>query len=325
MRRLISRLVLLAALVALALVAVNGLYVRTGAYHNKLEFQGTNKLHHVPGGLEVVNFGSSHGAWAFDYGSEGVNGFNFGLGAQDYYYDYRLARRFSDRLADGCVVIIPVSFFSFGLNQRQSRNMGYDYRYYGILPYGDIHGHNALDYLKYRWLPVLFEGERIEWVFSDQEPREHNFRRQEENRFSADRIASAGRRRAEYHKRLIDQPESVYEYNRANLEKLVSFCLQRGWRPVLVTTPFTDAYTRNFSSGFFDDFRRRVEEVARKYGVPYLDFSRSAPYSGDIDLFCDSDHLNARGRALFTGEVIGTLRQMGMLPGGDARQVEQPD
>lgn len=314
MKRLILRTALLAVLVASVLVAVNSLYVRTGGYINKLEFQGTNKLGDVPGSLEVVNLGSSHGAWAFDYGGAGVKGFNFGLGAQDYYYDYQLVKRFSDHLADGCVVIIPVSFFSFGINQRESGNMGYDYRYYGILPYGDIHGHNALDYVKYRWLPVLFEAERLEWLFSDEVPREHGFKRREENKYSEKTLDSVGRNRATYHKRLIDQPQSVYDYNLANLEKLISYCRENGWRPVLVTTPFTSQYTRNFSSAFLDDFHRRAEEVGGKYGVPYLDFSLNAPYADDIDLFCDSDHLNARGRAMFTAEVIEALRRMGMLP-----------
>jgi hypothetical protein len=313
MKRLITRLMVLAALVALALLAINSLYIRTGGYRNKLEFQGTNRFHEVPGGLEVVNFGSSHGAWAFDYETAGVNGFNFGLGAQDYYYDFQLAKRFADRLDDGCAVIIPVSFFSFGLNQRESRNTRYDYRYYGILPYGDIHGHNALDYLKYRWLPVLFEAERLEWLVRDETPREHGFKHREKNKFSERKLASVARSRAAYHKRLIDQPESVYDYNLANLAELISYCQEQGWRPVLVTTPYTSQYTSNFSSDFLDDFHERAEAVGKKYGVPYLDFSRSAPYSGDIELFCDSDHLNVRGRERFTGEVIDTLREMGML------------
>lgn len=317
MKKLALKVALLTVLVTAVLITVNSLYLRTQGYKNKLTLQQWSKLQSVPGGLTVVNFGSSHGADSFDYHGTGLRGFNFGLASQDFYYDYQLARRFRDKLAKGCVVLIPVSYLSFGI---KSQFMEYDYRYYGILPYGDIRGHNPLDYFKFRWCPVLFEDVRLAWIVHDQSPTDHEYKQLTKNNVSADSLRSSGRSAAaDVQKQIKDQPESVFYFNSAYLDKLVLLCQKEDWRPVLVTTPFSQYYTCNFSQAFLDDFHARVEKVSKKYGVPYLDFSDDASFSGNIAIFKNADHLNVPGGVQFTRAVIDKLKGMGLLPDGSTR------
>lgn len=149
MKKLVFKIALLVALIAAVLITINSFYVRTNGYKNIMADQDTEKLKSVPGKLEIVNFGSSHGESAFDYNCMGVRGFNFALSKQDFYYDYMLARRFHDKLAKECIVLIAVSYHSFGITQAQA--LEYSYRYYDIVPFRDILGHNAYDYFKARW------------------------------------------------------------------------------------------------------------------------------------------------------------------------------
>lgn len=317
MKKLALKVALLTVLVAAVLITVNSLYVRTQGYKNILALQDTNKLHGVPGDLTVANFGSSHGQCAFDYHDMGVRGFNFALSSQDFYYDYQLARRFKDKLAKGCVVLIPVSYLSFGITERQA--LAYSYRYYGILPYRDIIGHNALDYFRVRCCPVLFGAGQIRWVVHDQPPTYLWAMKLTKNKYSADALRSIGRRVANKDKPQAEPPESVYDFNRTYLDKLVSYSQKEGWRPVLVTTPLTQYYMCNFSQAFLDDFHARVDKLSKKYGVPYLDFSHDTAFASNSALFNDASHLNVPGRAQFTRMVIENLKGMELLPDGSTQ------
>lgn len=312
MKKLAFKIVVLVAVVAVVLVGLNTLYVRTNGYHNAVRLQGTDRLAHVPGGLHVVNLGSSHGQWAFDYGAAGEqHGFNLALDSQDFYYDYQVLKHFRDRLAPGCVVLIPVSYFSFGFDE-QKAGLNYDYRYYGILPYSDIRARSGLDYLKYRWCPVLFSGTSVRWLVRDEPPNDHPFKLLAKNKYSADSLKSVGRRRAEEHLALVRQPKAVFDYNTLYLEKLVAYCQQQGLKPVLVTTPYTSYYFSHFSQAFLNDFHARVAKVQERYGVPYLNYSHDKSYWSDLALFVDSDHLNVVGRKLFTRAVLDRLEAMGI-------------
>lgn len=311
MKKLVLKTALLIAIIAAVVVILNSMYIRTQGYRNMVAGQETARLDSVPGGLAVVNFGSSHAQCAFDYEPAGIHGFNFALSAQDFYYDYQVARRFKDKYANGCVALIPVSYFSFGLDTRDWP--GGDYRYYGILPYRDIRGHNALDYFKYRWCPVLFAGENLKWMVLRPPPATGFPEHPAENDLPAEELREAGSRRARMHKNWKDQPESIYEFNREYLGKLLSFCRRAGMKPVLITTPFPDYYSSYFSPAFKESFRADVEEVGRKYDVPYLDYSNDPTFADNPSFFGDVEHLSEKGSALFTKMVAEKLKSMNLL------------
>lgn len=312
MTKSILKTSLLAILVAAALIMLNSIYIRTQGYKNMIKVQETARLYHVPGDLEIVNFGSSHGECAFDFEEVEMKGFNFALSGQDFYYDYQLARHFKNKFTHGCVVLIPVSYFSLGVDSQGWP--GCNSRYYGILPFDPIRNHNVLDYIKSRWCPILFSGEYLKWLVRDEAPLADVATHPPENNSPDDLLRAEGRHRADMHKSWKNEPESIYDFNRENLGKLISFCRREGWKPVLITTPFPDYYSVNFSQTFKKSFHEEVEKVSEEYDIPYLDYSNDATFYKDTSLFGDVEHLSEKGSRLFTRMVISRLKSMGLLP-----------
>lgn len=312
MRRLIAKVTLLSAIAVVVIVLLNSLYVRSNSYRNQVEEEGTQKFDDVPFDLQLVNLGSSHGEWAFDYdATPGVRGFNMALSSQDFYYDFQVLKRYRGHLAEDGVVLIPVSYFSFGINEG---DMGFDYRYYGILPYSAIKGHNPVDYMKYRWCPLLFTGPRgVKSLFKDDQLIIDPARNLTENQYPSREVEAVGQGRAEYHIGIMDHPEADQDYNISRMEKLVDYCVEEGLKPVLVTTPYTDYYNRHFQGAPYAGFLRTIHDVIGSRDVPYLDYSHDGRFCYDIGLFLDSDHLNLTGRLLFTRTVVEDLEEEGLL------------
>ena len=76
-----------------------------------------NAFNFIPEHIQLANVGSSHGQCAFDWNAlakeRGYETFNFALTSQSFLYDYSLINMHRDDFADGSLLFIPVSYFSF--------------------------------------------------------------------------------------------------------------------------------------------------------------------------------------------------------------------
>ena len=102
----------------------------------------------------------------------------------------------------------------------------------------------------------------------------------------------------------------------ALLDRLVRVCRARGYHPVLIEMPRNmtvigrafDAATAQYQAG--------ADELARRHGIPYVDFVDSAHFVNSD--FYDLDHLVEPGRTKFqsrlAGEATKLLALYGMLP-----------
>lgn len=73
-----------------------------------------NAFNFVPETIQLANFGSSHGQYAFDWGAlkdRGIKCFNFALPSQSFEYDYALLNMHKDEFAEGSIAFIPISYF----------------------------------------------------------------------------------------------------------------------------------------------------------------------------------------------------------------------
>ena len=290
-------------------VVVNWAYVR------KRPGREIDKFRNVPYNIEVCNFGSSHGKYAFEYLETGKVGFNFALGSQMPTYDVRILKSYLNHFAEGAIVFIPISFFSFyGLSEEDrdgfaSKNK----RYYEFLPYENIKYADGVTKLFVAYLPALTADEELFSVLfgqEDDDPIETKTTNKEDAEASAysrylthivaDKFDDSG-------KRIVNEEEiqAVYE--------LIEMCRKNELVPVLITTPFlseyVDAIEENDPS-FFLEFYGALEEIIDKTGVQYLDFSRDERFSHNYNLFLDIDHLNEKGAELFTCIALSQLRQL---------------
>ena len=129
-----------------------------------------NVFNFVPHNIQLANVGSSHGQCAFSWDAlaneRGYETFNFALTSQSFLYDYSLINMHKDDFADGSILFIPVSYFSFNEEATDPADQeAISVRYYRILS----PQYNP-DYSLYKDLvtvrfPVLSAGEEIFELF----------------------------------------------------------------------------------------------------------------------------------------------------------------
>ena len=118
---------------ALLISGINLLYVA----NNDKDSLDVKRFDTMPETIDVCNLGSSHGRSSFYYiNHPGIQSFNFAFTAQSLSYDYRLLAYYQDRLTEGSIVFIPISYFSFfGIDETElSDFVAKNKRYYPILP-----------------------------------------------------------------------------------------------------------------------------------------------------------------------------------------------
>jgi DltD protein len=298
MKRFITR-GLCFALIGLALLCVlNSLYVRTNGYKS---LDNRYKFYSIPDSIDVINLGSSHGERGFSYeGIEGISGFNAAMGGQNFYYDSKFLQKFCEKLSPSCTVIIPISYFSF----MQARDYGNQrLLYYRFFDYGSIQNHHLTEYIQNKLLPIVGASLNIKYIVDDKPAIEFQH--------------IGGILRADDVEGYRQSAESAYQYflkvrgqggnegfNTENLEGILGYCQEHGFKPVLVTTPFTKYYNEEFSSGFFSDFYARINRISSQYGVSYLDYSHDPRFTDHLEFFVDSSHLNQAGQEAFTRIVL---------------------
>jgi len=303
LKRFMARGLCFAAVWLAMLAALNHFYVRTNGYKS---LDCTFKFYLVPDGIQVANLGSSHGEYGLDYsGIRGVTGFNFALSGQSLYSDLQVLEKFADRLAEGCTVIIPLSYFSF-VQARDHNNQ--HVLYYRWLDYGSIQNRDPVEYVRFRLLPVINAGFNLKYLIRDKKAVEFHYIPSMLGD-NVEEFRKYARLHLQYCRDLMH--EGGYEaFNRENLEGIIRLCLERGFRPVLITTPYTRYYNELFSQEFLDGFHATISDICHRYGLTYLDYSHDPRFAETLEWFVDSDHLNDKGRKAFT-EIL--LKDLGVI------------
>ena len=99
---------------------------------------------------------------------------------------------------------------------------------------------------------------------------------------------------------IADDMTGETDYMLSYIEKIVEFCRERGIRLIFVASPYLERYLEQV--GPYDQACGYIQELADKYGVPYLDFNLCKKEYLDLeaDSFLDVDHLNGKGAEAVT-------------------------
>ncbi len=254
--------------------------------------------------VEIANVGSSHGAYDFIYDdltNEGFSCFNFGNVSQTYAYDLALLKEYGEYLDDGCVLFIPVSYFSFNnetVNETEAQALSV--KYYHCLSPENIPDYDLFTDIVTARLPILSAGEDLVKLL----PGKLTVFAQEENADSPEMdeafVAEFADRAAARFDRHFSNKENLFLPEReAQLRELVGYCKERGMTPVLITTPFSAYYNNPVPEEFLDQFYGRIRQIVSDTGVNYYDYSHDDRFTENLTLFSDSDHLNDEGADYF--------------------------
>lgn len=307
MRKFVIKIVVYAVLLATLTGVINYLYVWKDSK--------SNKFMNVPSGVQICNFGSSHGLYGFNYEDveDRYTCFNFAMVSQTISYDQRILDVYKDRIAEGAVVFINVSYFTpYGIPETNNEDFeSKNQRYYAFLPKDHIK-----DYaVKWEFLSGRFRSLN-KGIFSvmrtilqpAKEPQYDSWWVESTNAAYVREDAVKA-----YHRHCVEgkvdaEGKLICNEEEINaLHAMINTCREIGARPVLVTVPYLKEYTDLISEGspgFFDDFYGWLNGVTEEEDVEYYDYSRDERFSGRYDLFMNADHLNKEGARQFTDILL---------------------
>jgi len=317
MKKLFYRVCSSVALVCAITFIINTAYMNV-SYGKNYDGDYTEKFLDISEGIQISNTGSSHGLRAFNYDkNKRYKCFNFALVSQSLSYDYRLVLHYSDKLKDGGVMFIPVSYFSFyGSDEITETDFkAKDKRYYKILPPNMIKGYDAKTDFFVNYFPSMSAYEKLLMPFVGVELEyDEMSQKVEDLGLNANELSEMGYSRAKYHileDKIDDNGERIINYGEINAcYDIIDLCKSKNIRPIMITTPYLYEYTsavREIDSDFMIDFMTIIDEIQIETGTEYYDYSEDKRFADHYELFCDMDHLNNEGAEKFTTMIINEL------------------
>lgn len=315
MKRFLAKCLLLALLVGGVLYLGGAAYRQTSAYENLERNDNTQGFSQMPDKIDLAILGASHGMTDFQVFPEGWNGFNFALSSQTPQYDWMMLRQYGDRLSNGAVVVLTVSYLSPFWNDTPEQFQAKQERYYRLLDPWNIVDVDLTHWGLQRLSPLLVNNpSAIAAAFLDPEPLQSTLEeRLRTITLEEGQIPQEQERIRRNHLSCIERsfPE-VNDVMWGAYQKILEMCRDRGWNAVLVVPPYYQAYHACFPEEFFLVFGERLESLSKTYGVPLLDYSHDTRFSPQIELFENIDHLNYAGAEAFDAVVWEDLAALGL-------------
>ncbi len=277
----------------------------------------------MPYDTELICFGSSHGS-AFNFSIYPVESTLINKGGNTYYYDLQNYYHLKKKLKPNAIVLLPVSYFSFGLDENRTHEVNEPFLndFYEYLPKSSIHNYSyrknlsvCLYMIQRNFLDFVSDEieEDYEQLYLDEDfdftkesierKNKGHLRRLERNkhrkRDPLPKLKSHANKRGKTHIR-----EGSYrpggEKSLPYLEEIIRDCKESGFRPFLVTPPFYKHYNMKFNSAWLHKhFYRHVDYLERKHSIKHLDYSKDDRLSKFPLLFRNSDHMNNHGKTIF--------------------------
>lgn len=299
--------ILLIGILVLLVLLSNYRYKKTVYYKNICEFDNTlDKEKPIPNHLDIVNFGSVFGRFAFDY-SEHENGYNFAMSPQSLSYDYRILKEYISHINKNGIVIfvLPVCVFALLDYSDDTKNA----KYYSFLSKDSILGYSKWKEIRYKKFPILNSG--VKWLHIIKDSKYKNYMGKEISDISKEQAKINGDARIKGWCRQFglkdaktdEVPENIkqcFEKNVNVVEEMIELTLQHGLRPVLVSTPFSAALNEHFSEEFVDKMLYENIRRSNKRNVPYFDYREHPDFQEHYEWFINGcDWLTKAGRERF--------------------------
>ena len=317
------------------LIEILILSILTGVTYTGVFMSDKNNLFHTVErvknkDVKVINFGSSHGG-GISYGRLGFEGVSFAKEGNTLYYDLQNFRMIKDELEPGTVVLLPVSYFSFGLDENRTcdYNDAFLNEYYEFLPSELIYdysekkrkGVKSFRLQKnfrniYTNLTESTTKETIESApkklinledpkdiskWSERKIRQLKRKAKEDKTFikKMRELRQHAKKRVESHMAegtYVKDAAHSYQY----LEQLILECKEHGLQPFLLTTPFYSEYNNGFTPEWlYNNYHKYIYKLRDEHNVPYLNYAGDDRIIVHPFLFKNSDHLNQDGKVIF--------------------------
>lgn len=309
-------IVIVAVIVLVGSIILNALYKRTNAFQN--QFVDIKKFQRLKDAdrFDIVNLGSNHPKFAFDYSESGVKGMNWAVGPQTFMYDFAILKKYKKHLNLDAKVIIPVCPLKFFLLHTQRNNL---VKYYRIFLKHEMLNYDIKQKLTEYTLPVFRHPARAKRIIKD--VRADNRLSLTKNPMNKEQIAKdatfwiEGCWNPEFnidiaHMSLLSEAnQKSIEGNIRILSEMIQYCIDNGLQPILAMLPVTKELSSKFSEEFIQQYILKYINESNKQCVPVMNYFKDERFDSP-DLYINSFFMNVVGRKYFTKIFVSELKGM---------------
>jgi hypothetical protein len=285
--------------------------VRRTYWFNNVAFPDCKKFWvHKTFNLDIINLGSSSAKAAFDYSGYNIKTANWAMAPQTFVGDLEILRNYCCYLKhEGAIVLISICpFSSLGGSSDCLPDKYYTILNIASFPHASFRKQQEIldmqrNSFKYYPLIELYYGIRrklyrvkdvMDTVSLEKDAEQRMISWMKE--FSI----------TDYSNPLSLVNQDAYEDGIFILNKIISFCVVRGLKPVIVLPPVTEALSSKITKEMREQFIYSFVNKANSEKIPFLDYFEDEEFK-DPSLFRDSFLLNRKGAQCFTKRVLSDL------------------
>lgn len=303
------------------LLFLNKWYKKTNHYNNQFidvrKFTGRQAFTlDIPHDLDIINLGSNQPKFAFDYTGVDIKGMNWAVGPQTLEYDYMILKKFHSFLKEGAFVVIPIcplKMFLYKFNRASSV-----VKYYGCFDKYIIPDYDEIQYKHDFMYPLIWHPKRICFLLKDVQPdrcMELTYNPMSEEQIQSDAdywIKGCWNREFSIDicnmSDLSDENKKSIQMNIDILRDMVTFCVERSYRPVIVYLPVTKSLGEKFNDEFVDKYiKSYVDKAISGLDVHVYDYLKDRRFQKN-EYYINSFFMNRVGARFFTNEFIRDLK-----------------
>lgn len=293
------------------LFIANALYKRTNHYNN--QFVDVRKywdMSTFPKDLQVVNLGSNHPKFGFDYSETDFKAMNCAVGPQTLEYDFAILRKITPNLASGARVIIPICLLQLFLYRQKSRSV--HAKYYTFLSHEDIVGYSKAEQIRLLKYPLIFNPRLLRFVIRDVpkdtrlELNENPMKDTVALNKDADNWINCWNREFNIslpNPKLSKENESDISQNIRILREMLEYCKLHNFNPIITILPVTKYLSSRFTDEFIHEHILKYIDAANSVNAPVLNYLMDERFTAP-ELYINSFFMNRRGRRLFSHEFL---------------------
>ena len=103
------------------------------------------------------------------------------------------------------------------------------------------------------------------------------------------------------------------EANSRDLEKLIKYSLEKGWRPVLISIPISQRLINGLGGNYMENFLYKPLKKTNLHGSDFFDFSVYKKLRESAHFYTNSDHLSEAGAHIVSHMLIERLILKGYI------------
>ena len=310
-------IIFLLTLIVLGIVVLfiaDAIYKRTNHFNN--QFVDVRKYWDMatfPNNLQVVNLGSNHPKFGFDYSETGIRAVNCAVGPQTLEYDFAILRKITPYLTKDAFVIIPICLLKLFLYRQKSRST--HAKYYTFLTKDDIVGYSKMEQIKLLKFPLIFNPRLLRYVLCDVkkdtrlELTENPMKDAATLNKDADSWIDCWNREFDITlptPNLSEENKSDIQQNIRILREMLEYCKMHDFKPIITILPVTDYLSSRFTDEFIKEHIIKYINAANTVKAPVLNYLKDKRFTSS-ELYINSFFMNKKGRNLLTKEMINKI------------------